>query len=126
MRAHVFTIGLFLSSALSLNASERLAIAVSPRQSFAPASLVVRVHITPDVANRALEVVAESEDYYRSSRMQLDGEGAPATRLLEFRSLPSGDYDVRVNLLDSAGRQRASAREHVIVTPSGGLENGAP
>ena len=120
MRVQIFTLALFLSSALSLNASEPLAIAVSPRQSFAPASLVVRVHITPNVANRALEVVAESEAYYRSSRIPLDGDGAPATSLLEFRSLPGGDYDVRANLIDNTGHQRASAREHVIVLPSGG------
>ena len=120
MRAQIFTCGLFLSSALSLNASERLAIAVSPRQSFAPASLVVRVHVTPDVANRALEVVAESADYYRSSRIQLDGDDAPTSSLLEFRSLPGGDYDVRAVLIDNAGRQRASAREHIIVLSSSG------
>jgi len=120
MRAQLFTCGLFLSSALSLNASERLAIAVSPRQSFAPASLVVRVHVTPDVANRALEVVAESADYYRSSRIQLDGDGAPTSSLLEFRSLPGGDYDVRAVLIDNAGRQRASASEHIIVLSSSG------
>ena len=120
MRAHVFPFVLFLSSALSLNASGRLAIAVSPRQSFAPASVVVRVHITPDVANRALEVVAESDGYYRSSRIQLDGDGAPATSSLEFRSLPGGDYDVRAILIDSTGRQRASAREHVIAILSVG------
>jgi hypothetical protein len=120
MRSHLFTFVLFLSSALPLNASDRFAIAVSPRQSFAPASLVVRVHVTPDVANRALEVVAESEDYYRSSRIQLDGDGAPVTSSLEFRSLPGGDYDVRAILIDSAGHQRAAAREHVIVLPSAG------
>jgi hypothetical protein len=118
MRAYVFTLALFLSSALSVNATDRLAIVVSPHQSFAPASLVVRVHVAPDVANRALEVVAESDDYFRSSRVQLDGDGAPATSMLEFRSLPSGNYEVRVILIDSTGRQRASAREHVIVIPS--------
>jgi hypothetical protein len=120
MRVHVFTFVLFLSSALSLNASERLAIAVSPRQSLAPASLMVRVYITPDVANRALEVVADSEAYYRSSRIQLDGDGAPATSLVEFRSLPGGDYEVRAVLIDSTGRQRASTSERVIVIPASG------
>jgi hypothetical protein len=120
MRIHLFTSALFLSTALSLNASDRLAVAVSPRQTFAPASLVVRVHITPDVANRALEVVAQSEDYYRSSRIQLDGDGAPATSLLELRGLPDGVYDVQASLIDSTGHQRASAREHVVVLPSGG------
>ena len=120
MRGHVFTIVLFLSSALPLNASERLAIAVSPRQSLAPASLMVRVSIVPDVANRALEVVAESEAYYRSSRIQLDGDGAPATSLLEFRRLPDGDYEVRAILIDSTGLPRALAREHVVVIPASG------
>ena len=119
MRAHVFTLALFFSSALSLNAGERLSIVVSPHQSFAPASLVVRVHITPDIDNRALEDVAESADYYRSSRIQLDGDDGPATSLLEFRSLPDGNYDIRAVLIDSTGRQRASAREHVVVIPSG-------
>jgi hypothetical protein len=44
----------------------------------------------------------------------------PVTSSLEFRSLPGGDYDVRAILIDSAGHQRAAAREHVIVLPSGG------
>ena len=120
MRAQIFTLALFLSSAPSVNASERLALAVSPRHSFAPASLVVRVHVTPDVANRALEVVAESEDYYRSSRIQLDGDGAPATSVLECRSLPGGDYDVRAIVIDNTGHERASASEHVTVISPGG------
>lgn len=120
MRTHVFTFVLFLSSALSLNASEPLTIVVSPRQSLAPASLMVRVYVAPDVANRALEVVADSEAYYRSSRIQLDGDDAPATSLLQFRSLPGGDYEVRAILIDSTGRQRAFAREHVIVIPASG------
>jgi hypothetical protein len=120
MTPQLFVSALFLWSALSLNAGRPLAIAVSPLQSFAPASLVVRVHVTPDVANRALEIVVVSDDYYRSSRIQLDGNEAPATSSLEFRSLPGGDYDVRAILIDSSGHQRAAAREHVIVLPPAG------
>ncbi len=120
MRTQLFVSALLLWSASSLNAGRPLAIAVSPLQSFAPASLVVRIHITPDVANRVVEVVAESDDYYRSSRIQLDGNDAPKTSSLEFRSLPGGDYDVRAILIDSSGHPRASAREHVIVLPLAG------
>lgn len=54
-----------------------------PVSSFAPANLVVRVHVTPDPANRALEMIAESSDRLRSSRMQLDGEDAPKTIAME-------------------------------------------
>ena len=91
-----------------------------PVSSFAPANLVVRVHVTPDPANRALEVIAESSDYFRSSRMQLDGEDALKTITLEFRGLPPGDYAVWVRLIDSVGHERASVRRQVMVLASTG------
>jgi hypothetical protein len=111
---------LLLSSAVSAGPIERLTLAASPVSSFAPANLVVRVHVTPDPANRALEVTAESSDYFRSSRMQLDGEDAQKTITLEFRGLPHGDYAVWGRLIDSAGHERASARRQVVVLASAG------
>jgi hypothetical protein len=120
MRAQIFASALFLWPMPPVNADSPLAIAVSPLQSIAPATVVVRVHISPNVANRALEVVAQSDDFYRSSRIQLDGDDAPTGNSLEFRSLPGGDYEVRATLIDSTGNRRASARAHVIVIPSGG------
>ena len=75
-------------------------MAVSPAQSFAPTNLTIRVHVEPDADNRALEVVAESGAYYRSSRMQIDGAEAPRTISFEIRNLPGGDYDVRGALID--------------------------
>jgi hypothetical protein len=92
-----------LSSAVSAGPIERLTLAASPVSSFAPANLVVRVHVAPDPANRSLEVIAESSDYFRSSRMQLDGEDAPKTITLEFRGLPQGDYAVRGRLIAAPG-----------------------
>jgi uncharacterized protein (DUF58 family) len=111
---------LLLSSAVFAEPIERLTLAASPVSSFAPANLVVRVHVTPDSANRALEVIAESSDYLRSSRIQLDGEDAPKTVTLEFRGLPHGDYAVRGALIDSAGHERATARRYVVVLASAG------
>jgi hypothetical protein len=116
-------LGLFLfllSSAVSAGPIERLTLAASPVSSFAPANLVVRVHVAPDPANRSLEVIAESSDYFRSSRMQLDGEDAPKTITLEFRGLPQGDYAVRGRLIDSAGHDRAIVRRQVLVLGSAG------
>jgi hypothetical protein len=109
-----------LSLTVSAGPTERLTLTVSPVSSFAPANLVVRVHVTPDSANRALEVIAESSDYLRSSRIQLDGEDAPKTVTLEFRSLPAGDYSVRGALIDDSGRACATARRQVLVLASGG------
>jgi hypothetical protein len=115
MRLQFFTAALLLSSAASLNATEPLSIAVSPLQSFAPTNLTIRLHVEPDAVNRALEVVAESGEYYRSSSIQLDGSEAPRTILFEFRDVPGGNYDVRGTLISSAGKARAAVRQHVLV-----------
>jgi hypothetical protein len=122
MRVHIFTSALFLLSAVSIKANKPLTMAVSPMQSFAPTNLTIRVHVEPDAENRALEVVAESGDYYRSSRIQLDGAEAPRTITLEIRNLPGGDYDVQGALINSAGRERSAVRTRVIVLSSTGTE----
>jgi hypothetical protein len=122
MRVQIFASALLLSSAVSINATEPLTMAVSPAQSFAPTNLTIRVRVEPDAGNRGLEVVAESSDYYRSSRIQLDGAEAPRTISMEIRNLPGGDYDVRGALIDSAGRERAAVRKQVIVLGSAGSE----
>jgi len=119
MRAHVFASALFLSSAVSISANEPLAITVSPMRSFAPTNLTIRIHVQPDASSRALEVVAESGEYYRSSRIQLDGAEAPRTISLEMRNLPGGDYDVRGALIDGAGREQSAVHRQVIVLGSG-------
>jgi hypothetical protein len=81
---------------------------------------VVRVHLAPDDANRALETTADSGEYYSGSRIQLDGRNAPRTITSELRGLPGGDYEVRVTLIDSVGRGRAFARQSVRLLSSAG------
>ena len=122
MRVHIFAGALLLSSAVSINATEPLTMNVSPVQSFAPTNLTIRVQVEPDASNRALEIAAESDEYYRSSRIQIDGAGAPRTIWLEIRNLPDGVYDVRGTLINSAGRDRAAAHTQVIVLGPAGSE----
>ena len=40
----------------------------------APATLFVRASIEPHADNRSVEVVVDSEEFYRSSQVQLEGE----------------------------------------------------
>jgi hypothetical protein len=115
MKIQACVCGLLLTAALTVNAGERLTIAVSPLQSFAPTTLMVRIHVAPDVDNRALEVTAESGEYFRSSLIQLEGKDAPRTIAVELRGLPGGDYQVRGTLIDTAGRPRASVHQQAIV-----------
>jgi hypothetical protein len=110
---------MFLAATLSTSSGEPLVIAVSPRLSIAPAHVLIRIHIAPDAANRVLEVVTESETYYRRSRVQLDGPAAPRMIPLELLNLPGGEYDVRATLIDDAGRPRALAHRLVVVRAAG-------
>jgi hypothetical protein len=105
----------------STRASDRLVVKVSPAVAFAPANLIVRATVESNQENRSIEIVAESDDFYRSSEMPLDGEHAPRTSLFEFRSLPTGSYQVRAILKGASGRELASTKAQVnIVGPGSG------
>jgi hypothetical protein len=100
-------------------AKEPLSIRVSPAVAFAPANLIVKTSVDPVSSNRALEVVAESDDFYRSSTIQLEGDRAPKTTTFQFRSLPPGEYEVRASVLGANGQPIASARAEAHIVESG-------
>jgi hypothetical protein len=104
---------------LGAGAGERLAIRVSPAVAFAPANLIVRAIVEADADNRAVEVIAESAEFYRSSEIQLEGDKAPRANQFEFRNLPPGVYEVRASLVGADGHARAVARQQVNVIASG-------
>src|ERR1044071_2272441 len=62
---------LTLIATLPLGAGERITMKVSPAVAFAPANLIVRTMVVADEENRAIEIIAESQDFYRSSMVQL-------------------------------------------------------
>jgi hypothetical protein len=104
---------------MPLGAGGHLSLKVSPAVAFAPANLVVRAMIDADAHNRAVEIIAESDDFYRSSEIQLDGDRAPRTNTFEFRSLPPGAYEVSANLFGESGQLRATVRQQVNVISNG-------
>jgi hypothetical protein len=112
--------GVVLLAAASVQAGEPLGLRVTPAISFAPANLIVRATVEPNDANRFVEVVAESTDFYRASTVQLDGNKAARTNTFEFRSLPSGAYEVTATLIGNNGKARSYVRQHVNVIASGG------
>jgi hypothetical protein len=117
-RAILFGV-LLVTSVMPVGAGEKMTVRVSPAVSFAPANLMVRAQIEADAQNRAVEIVAESTEFYRSSEIQLDGENAPRTSTFEFRSLPPGTYEVTATLLGPGGSARASVRQSVNVIATG-------
>jgi hypothetical protein len=119
MRVRLLLSAILVLTAISATGGEQLRIAVSPAQSFAPSNLNIRARIVPNAENRALEVIAESGEFYRSSQIPLEGDRAPATIMFEFRGLPGGEYEVYGILTDGAGRHRAIAKQQVRVIPPG-------
>jgi hypothetical protein len=110
---------IFALTAITASGGEQLRLAVSPLQSFAPSTLNIRARVVPHADNRALTIIAESEDFYRSSDVPLEGDHAPATIMIQFRGLPSGEYRVSGVVTDSMGRRRAIADQQVRVISSG-------
>ena len=90
---------------------QRLRIDVSPRFSMAPGAFRVRAVITPEDKNRMLEVVADGENYYRSSTIMLDGANAASITEMFLQNLPIGAYQVTVTLTDADGKQTSDSRE---------------
>ena len=112
----VATVGL-ITCAPGLNAGGKLALKVTPAVAMAPAYVVATVTVERDVENRQLEVAAESETFFRSSLITLDGERAPRTNQITWRDMPGGEYAVTA-VLHGSGGQRAIAQRSVVVISS--------
>jgi hypothetical protein len=114
MSKSFIVLGVFLVSAWPLNAGERLNISVSPGVALAPATVMVRASIEADSENRALQIVAESPEFYRCSEIPLEGAQAPRTTVVELRDLPGGTYTVTAILIRVHDRATASHLLNVV------------
>jgi len=109
-----------VSLAAAVQGAERLSLRARPGFAFAPADVHLEFQIAPDARNRALEVTAESFEFYRSSVIELEGERAQRLVTVRYPGLPAGDYSVRGALLDARGRERASVERQITIMTTGG------
>jgi hypothetical protein len=119
MKARCLVVAMVLTVTAVTGAKEPLSIRVSPAFSFAPANLVIRTSVEPDAENRAMEVIADAADFYRASTISLEGDRSPKTMMVEFRSLPPGDYKVTATLISVNGHRRAVAHAQINVVEPG-------
>ena len=107
------TAGLCLTSGSpALEGAQALRLNVSPTVAPAPAMVRVRAMVEPSDDNRFLEIVTESRDFFRSSRVDLSGLTAPRLAVFEYPNLPPGIYEVRGVLIGTTGK-RATALQIV-------------
>jgi len=114
--------GLVVLTVLPVDGGERLTLAVTPFHSVAPATLRVIARIEPAAANRALTIVADGSEFYRSSEFPLAGDQAPQTIEVLVPNLQGGEYEVYAYLTDAAGQRRAIARKSARVLSMVGEE----
>jgi hypothetical protein len=119
MKQLLFVGGLLALAAMPTRAGDQLKMTVSPAHAFAPAVLRVRVSLQPSAANRSLEVIADGDQFYRSSEIQLEGDQSPAAFNLELKDLPEGHYRVVGILKDGTGHERSLVYQEVNVIGMG-------
>ena len=111
----VLTTALLLAlGATGTRAQDPVRIAASPTFAFAPALLRVRVHVEPNAANRTLTITADSDGYYRSSLIELEGDTSERTFFVEFKRVPAGQYQLSAVVRNGSG-------ENVAVATQGGV-----
>jgi hypothetical protein len=117
LAAAVFTC--VLAGAGTLDGGQPMSLQVSPAMAPEPAFVSVRVLLEANDDNRSLEIVAQSPEFFRSSRIDLNGRNAPRLAVFEYPSLPQGLYEVSAVLVGTGGR-RATVSRLVRVVPSAG------
>ena len=101
-------------------AKELVEITVRGHYFAAPATVPITVAVEPGSSNRRLVVEADSDDYFRSSAVELDGENEKRLHRVEFKSLPEGQYVLRARVLSKGDVVLGSATGGLVVTGAGG------
>jgi hypothetical protein len=106
-------VGIAIATTTLVSAKEPVSIRVNPAVGIAPADLHIRISVERDASNRGLQIVTDSDSFFRSSLIQLEGDRAPVTTTIQLHGLPGGEYAVTAVLIGANGQQRAIARTRV-------------
>ena len=106
----VILVSAFIFGSIPISSRDALQIRVSPVVSRAPALLTVRAMIEPSADNRSLQIIAASNDFFRSSEVSLDGTNSSPLNVFEFRNLPTGMYQVTAVLVGVHGPRGTVSR----------------
>ena len=108
--SRLWLFGLTLTTATLGAAGDPVSLRVNPSVSIAPTAFAIQVSVAPRSENRALEIVVDSNDFYRLSRVQLEGDRGPVISNMKIDSVPAGEYEVTATVIGSGGKRGMMAR----------------
>ena len=91
--------------------ADELTLRLTPRFVSAPGYLRSLIRVAPHDANRVLRVEIDSESYYRSSDIQLEGASAPMSHFVDWKEVPAGKYSLIVSVIGPSGDPRLVRRQ---------------
>jgi len=83
--------------------TDDVTLRMTPRFVAAPGYLRSLIRVAPNAENRLLRVEIDSESYYRSSEIELEGASAPMSHFLDWKAVPAGKYDLIVTVMGPSG-----------------------
>jgi hypothetical protein len=83
--------------------AEDLSLRLTPRFVSAPGYVRSLIRVAPHADNRLLRITIDSDSYYRSSDIELDGDAAAESHFIDWKSLPAGKYQFTVTVMGSTG-----------------------
>jgi hypothetical protein len=96
-------------------ANNEVGIRVWPATAIEPATLRIQVVVERNAQNRALRIVADSSEFFTSSEVPLEGDRSSRVRVVTFRGVPAGRYELRGELIGENGDVRGIARTSALV-----------
>jgi hypothetical protein len=88
--------------------ADAITVKITPRVCLEGENVRVTVRVDPDPDNRMLLIEVDAVSFFRSSKIQLNGDRAPSLHTLFLRSPPSGTYVVRATLTHTDGITRST------------------
>jgi hypothetical protein len=110
------TISALIFGSASSDATEKLALRVTPNVSNAPSTVIVKAIVAKNAGNRWLHIEADSGGFFRSSEIQLEGDKAPLVTEIRLNSLPGGEYTVMAVLRDNIGTETVVRRTAIVLS----------
>jgi hypothetical protein len=110
-RSRLLTITILSALVVGVPAAAESPVSLVIRRRVMPAGsdLFVTINVVRNADNRSLTIRADSEDYARSSTMQLDGEFEAYSHQYWFRQLPEGEYNIVAQIAGTQGVRGTAA-----------------